>query len=436
MPEQRSEAPRPGTTKRLRSVAEGAREHRRKVYEAAIRAREEGKKLAWNMYAAYIEPLLEAFDIEVVGTENYGAICAAKRAQRPFLEAAERDGYPLECCGYTRVGLGYSSLYLELGHPPPDAPQGGMGRPDIFITNSLNCDTRMKFPQAVQRYWNIPCYCIDIPVTPPDTDYREVKEYYLPYLVEQYRGLVRFLEEQTGRKLDYDRLWYHLDLQNRALAAYAEIYRLRQVVPTPIGATDMFPLAGPIMFYGAKEITLDLLLAARDELQERVRQGLAAVPGEKFRLIWGMSPPPWYMLPLFEYMESLGAVFIGELSYWLGEASDIVTQDPVETLALREWERYNERGFTNSGVHFLKKYIPERWITEGRADGMVANIVPSCRDALADTCYWEAACRKTGRDLPLLFIEADVVDDQAFSESETKARISSFLGTIAARRPA
>jgi len=48
-----------------------------------------------------------------------------------------------------------------------------------------------------------------------DRDHREVLSYYHKYIVKQLRGLVAFLEEQTKKKMDYDRLRELVDLSDR-----------------------------------------------------------------------------------------------------------------------------------------------------------------------------------------------------------------------------
>ena len=55
---------------------------------------------------------------------------------------------------------------------------------------------------------DVPIYNIDMPypLFDPNKDHREELGYYHKYIVKELRGLISFLEEQTGKKMDYDKL--------------------------------------------------------------------------------------------------------------------------------------------------------------------------------------------------------------------------------------
>lgn len=420
-----------GTVKKIKAVEEGARQFRKRMYAEAHTAHENGKGVAWNMFGSFADPILAALDIVSVWSENYASICAAKKVQQPFLEAAETEGYVLEICGYTRIGLGFSCLWQKSG-APPEAPEGGMPQPDLFITNSANCDPRQKFMQALQRYWDVPAFCVDVVWPPQGADLPAVKGYYIQYLTEELRSLVTFLEKHTGKKLDRDKLWHFIDLQNEVIRAHYDIVQLRKAIPCPMGCLDAFPLVMPITFYSAELASLEFLIRVRDEVKERVEQKIGAIDPEKYRLLWGLAPPPWYALPLFSYMESLGAVIIGEHGYYLGQPSDIKLSDPLETLAHRQWERFNEK-FHNVSFPNIPM-MDARWIEEAKVDGLVWHINPSCRDGTANIYYRDEIERILQRKIPAIFMESDMIDARTYSEAEAKAKVAAFVEILAAAK--
>lgn len=426
MPEEKK-----GTVKKIKAVEEGARYFRKKIYAEAHAAKEKGRKVAWNMFGSFADPILVAFDVISVWDENYASICAAKKVQQPFLEAAEAEGYALETCGYIRTGLGFSCLWQKLG-VAPEAPEGGMPEPDLLITNSANCDPRQKFMQALQRYWDVPMFCMDVVWPPQGADLEEVKGYYLQYLTEELRSLVAFLEEHTGKKLDKDRLWHYLRLQNEVMRVYHEIGQLRKAIPCPMGCLDAFPLVLPVTFYSCEPESLEFLTRVRDEVKERVEKKIGAIEPEKYRLHWGMAPPPWYALPLFSYLEDKGAVIVGEHSYYLGQPSQIELADPVETLAWRQWERYNEKYCNVAFPNIPKLYA--QWIQEAKIDGLIFQINPTCRDGTANIYYKDEVETILQRKIPAIFIESDMVDARTYSEAEVKAKVDAFIDVLASAK--
>ena len=198
-----------------------------------------------------------------------------------------------------------------------------------------------------------------------------------------------------------------------------------------MASLDAFTIAPFAFFFSADEDTLDFYIKLRDDLREKVEKKIGAIPEEKYRLLWALPPPPWYALPIFSYMESLGAVFINEFSYYMGPPGSVDIDDPLEALALRQWERYvnAESGWGPKAPEMFANRIED-----GDVDGVVVGMLPSCRISVGAIYLMEEAEKILGRKIPTLFIEADMVDDSSYSEAMTKARIDAFLETVDADR--
>ena len=63
---------------------------------------------------------------------------------------------------------------------------------------------------------DVPTHSIDVVMPPVFSDLNEVRDYYIKYQREQFQGLIAFLEQQTGRKMDKDRLWETIRLGDEA----------------------------------------------------------------------------------------------------------------------------------------------------------------------------------------------------------------------------
>ncbi len=336
-----------------------------------------------------------------------------------------------------RNAVGFSYLCRKMGETPPGAPEGGMPRPDIVIANTTVCDVRQKFTQAARRYWkDVAIFDYDIPWPSQGADLESVQGYYFEYFAAEVRRFVAFLEGLTGKRLDNDKLFHYMRIQYEAAKIYDEIYKLRQAVPTPVGVRDMLTVYPAEGFFNCEEETLDLLTRVRDEIKERVDQKIAAIPNERYRLMYSLAPPPWYALPLFSYLESLGAAFVVEYSIFPDPDPPpyVELNDPIDTLAWRQWQRFsNPRCCSPCYFPNFPKVIAN-WVEGSKVDGFVIWAIPACRLNLGNIYYRDHAEQILGRKIPTIVLELDQVDPRSYSEAEVRAKLDAFIEVLASSK--
>lgn len=310
----------PERTSVLKST-DTAKEIRRlvkRIYYGAKEARDAGKPVAWVMGETLAEDILTAMGVAGIYPENYGGLVATKRAELPYLERAEAEGYSHTVCGYARVALGFAAVRHELGIVPPDAPDGGMVDPDMLIGSSNICDPRYKWFQALGHYMKAPLHVTDILLPPVDRDLQALWHYYVSYQTDEVRELLRFVERVVGRKVDQDQLIEAVNSDTQTLRLTHEIYELRKAVPCPMPAQDWFLCGILLHFLPAEKDTVAFYTRLRDELKSRVEKGMGTIPEEKYRLLWS-GLPPWHHMYIYNYFESLGATsLLNSLTMLLG----------------------------------------------------------------------------------------------------------------------
>jgi len=269
------------------TTAKLIRELVKNIYRSAHEAKQAGKKVAYFMVASQYDEIIRAMDVVPIPTENYAGLCAAKRDMERFLLKAEEDGYSQVLCSYARIGLGFDSLRKELGGIPPNAPDGGMPEPDMMLGSSAVCDPRFKWYQAAGRYVDVPSYSIDVVMPPVQADLNAVRDYYIRYQEAQFRGLVDFLERQTGKKLDDDRLWETIRLGDEAWRLWYEVDRLRVAHPCPMPTQDHFSIMVAGHYYCGTQVAVDFYQTLYNEVKEKVANGQGVIPEEKYRLLYG-----------------------------------------------------------------------------------------------------------------------------------------------------
>jgi benzoyl-CoA reductase/2-hydroxyglutaryl-CoA dehydratase subunit BcrC/BadD/HgdB len=442
-----TEEKKPEERKRRKTATEAASKICPMVKAAiggTVQAREEGKPLAYTFIVCCYDEIIRAMDVVPIWTENYAGICGAKRDAQRFLERAEAENFSRSLCTYALCGLGFDAWREELGEMPPDAPWGGQARPDMMLgSGQLLCDPRNKWYQAAQHYMpDVPIYDVGLPwpAYEDDYDYRDVQDYYVKYIVEELKGLVKFLEKHTGKKMDWEHLSELVDLSDRTWNLIWETYDLRKAVPTPMGTGDAMNTMVPMVFMMGTQEAYDYYKDLYDELKAKIAKKEGVIPDEKYRLIWGGGLPSWFALSDFNYFNSKGAVFPVETTYRMVEAIyhfDIDLSkitDPLEHIAwrwIKFWTYWHDRARKRPGSHpDIEQLI--KYIEDYKIDGIVMHEAFSCRSWHPGLIWKLNLLKKVYRDIPSLVLESDIVDISSYNEADTRARIDAFIDTLEA----
>ncbi len=97
----------------------------------------------------------------------------------------------------------------------------------------------------------------------------------------------------------------------KAYDMWTQIMVLNQAVPAPMDEKTMFSFIVPNLTRPNDPETYAFMKELRDEVQDRVDRGIAAMANEQFRIIMD-AIPPWSALELYRYLEKeYGAVVVG-----------------------------------------------------------------------------------------------------------------------------
>lgn len=407
----------------------------KKMYSRAREAMAQGAPVAWVMAASIAEEMLYTMDVVPIYTENYGAVCAAKKGAAPLLMAAEAEGYSNVICGYVRTGIGHCIKRKELGRIPPDAPEGGMADPTLLIGSSTGCDPRFKWYQALGRYLDVPYFALDAVMPPPSVDPDEIREYYVAYLIKELKKMKEFLEKTLGRKMDESRLMEAVITSEQTKTWWWKCYEIRRAVPCPMPTEDMLSCVAPGMYYPSYPESMEFYKKLYAELEERVKHKISVVPDEKYRLLWGGGLPPWHSMNIFNFFEQLGAVFVIETCYCQYEPLEDAYKynDPIERLARWHFNRMSSKHKKalqkGTGSPRIQRLLD--WIDEYKTDGLVMHSSVSCRATTIGQIFYKNVIQDYVK-IPTLFMESDLVDERNYSEAQTKANVSAFIDILEA----
>jgi benzoyl-CoA reductase/2-hydroxyglutaryl-CoA dehydratase subunit BcrC/BadD/HgdB len=166
---------------------------------------------------------------------------------------------------------------------------------------------------------------------------------------------------------------------------------------------------------------VDFYTQLRDELRERVKDGIGTVENERFRLVWD-NLPPWYNLKIFEYLNTLGAVVVTEVfsHTWTGSLD---SENPYESLA-----RKYLPNMANSTVQ-RRVNIILNLVEDFHVNGVILPTNWGCRMmSIGETIVRDTVYKKLG--VQSLILELDSSDPRVAGEAQVKERLATFLETL------
>lgn len=386
------------------------RNYIRKYYEDAHQAKAQKKPVAWVASTFPVE-ILQAMDVVPVWPENYASVCAARQVSVRLCEAAEVEGFSRDLCSYARCVLG--SLF-----DVKDLPEGGLPKPDFLVAATCACDTHLKWFQVVSRRLNRPLFLLDVPFNSSGADAEHLESRHVEQYVSQLEELVSFLEKQTGTRLDRNRLRETLALSDQTSRLWMEIQDYRKTVPAPMDARDAFSAVFFMLCVPGTRLAVEFYKRLRDEVRERVKNGVGVIEAERFRLVWD-NLPLWFNLGIFEYLNSLGAVVVAETfsHVWAGSLDP---SKPYESLA-----RKYLPNFANSSID-RKINLITSLVRDFGVDGVILATNWGCRMmSIGETIVKDVVYKRLG--VPSLMLDADSSDWRNYNEAQAKARIEAFI---------
>ena len=373
--------------------------------------------------------LFDLVDVPAVSNQWWAAVVTARRQAPAYLDAMAGDGLHRGLCRY--CSLGYASTRYGAVQEPP---WGGLPTPRLLCAR-LTCDCIHRVFSLWAEAFGSELFEIDNPGAselPPRWwelgrhRWRELVEpHRLNFVVATLERLVERLESISGRPLDRAALRARLELVNQQEEVFERVRTLIAEAPeTPVRMTEQIANVMATQWVRGTPWALAHARAFHDEVQHRVDAGVAACPGERARLMW-VGAGLWHDTDFYTAFEaSHQAVFVWSMYLAFGPDGYIRygLDDPMAALASRT-ASFNE--------YLHNPPWAAEWIVQQardhRIDGALVLRPRSMKPAAAGRLFIERALEEAG--IPVLPIEADVVDARAWDPEAARATVRSFLET-------
>jgi len=369
-------------------------------------------QIAWCSGTGPVE-ILRAMGLSVYFPENHAALIGASRQSGLYIPRALQEGFSQFANSAMASDIGAMlqgdsplvSVHRIEGPPPPD----------VLTYNTNYGSELIRWFEYYGRHFDKPVLGLH-----PSTSLHEVGDLEVGSATLQMLKMVENLEKQLDRKLDYDKLAEVVRLSNKCTRLWGEILALCRQVPSPLTFFDtLIHLAPSIIMRGTPE-AVEYYTLLKAEVQDRVANGVAAVPGERFRFYWE-GPPIWPALrPLADLFLNHRVAVVGSTYCSIAAMPGIDPKNPIESMAAVYSGIFHNRSDAwkeDTLVNAFNDYGVDGVIYhEGRTTPSQSNVRYGLEVRLG---------RRTG--LKALVLEGDTHDLRLFSMNQVMQKLRDFI---------
>lgn len=394
-------------------------------------AKERGQKVVYTFVPGNLTELILALDMLPVYPEINALQSGMRKKSGAFIKDAEKIGFSEDVCTYVKCDIGMM-INGNIGPTGEKLPE-----PDLLLLSYTGCFTFMKWFENLERLY--PGVEIAMLHTPYQEDGKITPDQ-VNYMVRQLtEEVIPKMEKVAGKKLDYERLSHMLENSAKSEDLWVKVLESAKHKPSPIDAyfAGVYYMGPMNTAFRGTQIALQYYEELHKEVSDRVLQGLLPVTPEgelkeeKFRLVVE-GPPNWTNFREFwKIFYDAGAVIVASTYTKVGGLYDRGFRHepnaPLETLS-----RYCMGCYTNLNLPQRVDLI-EHYINEYHADGFLINSIKSCNSFSSGQLLMmreiEHRC-----EVPVGFIESDLVDPRYFSYANIKNRLESYFQMLAQRK--
>lgn len=335
--------------------------------------------------------LLHASGLKPEFVEGFAGFLNGACCERFFIDYIENVGMPKTLCSYHKSLLG--AAFSEV-----------LPKPKFVMFTTMVCDANIITFRALADFWKIPLFTVDIPSNNDEDAIR--------YVEEQLKQAISFIEENTNKRFDYEKLTEVIRRENRSMKLYKEYLQELSVKSIPNDLTsEMYKLFFTHVFNGTAEAEryFEILLDDAKKIKET---------NDRIRILWCHTVPYW--------QQSIRELFNNSNKYQL-LCSDlnfdgIIELDeskPLRSLAVKLLNNHLKGSADRRADRILQmaKYL--------NADGVVYFNHWGCKKTLGGAGITKKLLEANG--IPVLVLDGDGCDRENINDGQMKTRLQAFL---------
>ncbi len=379
-------------------------------------SRTHNKKVAWCTSVGPAE-LAHSLGFLVYYPENHSAMLGSNRSAMDYIPVANTQGYSPDICSYLTSDVG---AYLKSETPLTKAYGiAKIPRPDVLLYNTNQCRDVFDWMSWYSRELKVPVFGINTPRTQ-----NQVREDVVKATAAQLKEMVPGLEKIAGRSFDIDEFRDVLATSLECSKLWEAVLDTAVAKPSPISFWDACVHMGPAVVMRGRKEAAAYYRVLLQEMQERVKQGVGAVPGERYRFYWDGMPVWGKLRVLSETFAKLKACVVvsSYCNSWVFGAFD--PKDPFDSMA-----RAYCSIFIGQDDAFKENYVSEK-VNRFSLDGILYHDAKTC-PSNSNNRYGMPNRLTERLGKPYLVINGDLNDLRCFSEEQAITNVEAFVEQIA-----
>lgn len=345
--------------------------------------------------------------------EHHAALIGATRKAAPYIARATEMGFSQFASSAMRADIGAlldKSSPLVIAHELRGPP-----RPDVVVYSTNTGHELLRWFEFYGSHYDVPVVGLHPPPALGDLEQIDVDA-----AVDQILRLVTRLEGVSGRHLEMDRLGEAVQWSEEATNLWEEILRMAQATPAPLTTFDLLVHLAPMVLLRGTPEAVAYYRELRDELNDRIESGIAAVESETHRFYWD-GPPIWCALrPLSRLFADHGIAIVASTFTSVFTLPGLDPSDPIESMA-----RAYTGVFGNRSEAYKTSWLA-RQFGEFGVDGAVFHDCRTTPEA-SHVRYGLAVRSQQLTGVPSLVIEADSHDLRLFSTERLERQLGEFV---------
>lgn len=332
-----------------------------------------------------------------------------------YIDHIQSCGLPEDTCPYASQTPGV----VLAGHSPVSNT--------CMVVANLACEGGYASYGLIEDYFGLPSYHVEIPY---DFKTAAGKE----RVAEELKGLIAFLEEHTGHKMDWDKLKEILERGNQITEMEMEFFEMQQAELPPMPGDVLWQLH--MIFVNAIPGT-EMSLNLYKELQKLSRKAYAlqepAVKNRKYRaILW--NPPSFGYSHIWNWMERCwGVAIVNDMETFLH--LPLIDTSTPDSMLLGLAEHYS-----NAPMSRNNRGPAENWLDDlntmtsmYRPDFVLDLNQMACRSSLA----LNGVMKEWGREknVPICFVDYNLYDMRVVSRQGIRDQINNFMLNVMKATP-
>lgn len=334
----------------------------------------------------------------------------------PYLDITESYGVPADVCPLPSAEAGVAIN--------DDYPMFGK----CFLSCNMPCDGSTMNSSYIDRRFNLPSHVVNVPL-------RYTEEEVQKYAVDEVKSCIRFIEEQTGEKFDWDAYFSAMKIYNKQLEYELQKWDVNKTdYPQMTGATFWlyrlfyFHLSGGIdKIFIKTDKKVNKLMMKGYERKEHVSKEM-----RHRAIVW--SCPANYYTSLANWLENCWGINVvmdmeTMISYIMYD-----TEDKERSLATyaKTLQRTTMRKHTKGGY---QNVLDELWhiCDEYNADTVIMYNQISCKGMDGLNGIFDDQARE--RNINFIWVDQDLMDPRTVSRRDMREQINKYMTTVLQEEP-